>query len=589
MRKILAAASAGALWVLTAFTTNSALALEQPDGKTIPAPPGCNGGQTTGLAAEFACVCVEPNICNQGAACPGGSPSCDPGTNGTCETTTWHNVNDNPCIPSNQSGIDPQADAKIEPETFHPTCPQTFTVLSRGTAMFKNGFGWYNVTGQKPDLADLHVMIGCNAQAGTEAVLDLKSEPDYLGGDVGFFLMTPESHTAPGTCDSGDCCATLASVAAGEGHVYYSERKYNPDYVGDNSWIHLLIYESEIFPSKYYFAWEDSNKSPNNDFTDLLTGVSGIECSGAGVACDTGKQGICAAGITTCKGGSLSCIPLFSSKNEACNGVDDNCDGKIDDDAVCLNPGEICDHGTCVPPCDTGEFPCPAQLTCDDKTGLCVDPQCVDVNCNDGEVCQGGECGAPCAGVICPKGQTCVANACVDLCNGIDCPSGQVCKAGICFPGCAACDGISCEGATKCDVPSGACLDPSCPNGCPDGTFCSMGECKPACEGVVCPGSQVCTDGQCVFPGGGEGGFGMGGLGGAGGIGMGGFGMGAGGSGADDGEFNPLPGKACNCRAADVEGLNSSLETLAIGAVAIGLMRRRRRSSKRYFAEKRRA
>lgn len=114
-----------------------------------------------------------------------------------------------------------------------------------------------------------------------------------------------------------------------------------------------------------------------------------------------------------------------------------------------------------------------------------------------------------------------------------------------------------------------------------------MGECKPACDGVVCPGSQVCKDGQCVFPGGGEGGFGMGGLGGEGGLGMGGLGMGAGGGGGNDGAFNPLPGKACNCRAAGVEGLDTSLETLAIGAVAVGLMRRRRRSARANLPEKR--
>ncbi|MFO0761123.1 MAG: hypothetical protein U0359_31890, partial [Byssovorax sp.] len=146
---------------------------QQPDGAVIPSQPGCNGGKTTGLAAEFACVCTEPGVCNQGAACPGGSPSCDPGTNGTCETTTWHNVNDNPCIPENLSGLDPQADAKLVPEVFHPTCPQTFTVITRGTAMFKNAFGWYNATGQKPAFADLHLMLDCNAQKGASAVLDL--------------------------------------------------------------------------------------------------------------------------------------------------------------------------------------------------------------------------------------------------------------------------------------------------------------------------------------------------------------------------------------------------------------------------------
>lgn len=578
MSKLAAVSHLGALVPIAAllFGSSTALALQQPDGATIPSGPGCNGGKTTGLAAEFACVCVEPNICNQGAACPGGSPSCDPGTNGTCETTTWHDENDNSCIPSNTSGIDPQADAKLDPETFHPTCPQTFTILSRGTAMFKNGFGWYNVTGQKPADSDLHLMIGCADGAGTEVVLDLKSEPDYLGGDVGFFLVTPESHAQGGTCANGDCCATIARASAGEGYVYYSERKHNPDFVGQNSWIHLLIYESQVFPSKYYFAWEDSNKSPNNDFTDLLTSVTGIQCSGAGVACDTGQKGACAAGITECKNGNLTCNPLFAAGAEECNGVDDDCDGVADEAAKCPAPEDVCSHGKCVPPCNNSEFPCPDDVACDTTTGLCLDPACVGVPCADGEVCHGGTCVAPCEGVICPHGQTCVADACVDLCKDVSCGVGQVCREGKCFAGCASCDGLSCEGATKCVVQSGQCEDPSCANGCPDGTYCENGQCKGLCDGVVCPGKETCKEGQCVS-GNGVGGSGMGGLGGSldGGSGGSGAGNGLGGSGGED--FNPLSGKACSCRAAGDDGEGQSGILAAMGLLALGLTAVRRR------------
>lgn len=556
--------------------SSAAHALTQPDGATIPSAPGCNGGKTTGLAAQFACTCVEPNICNQGASCPGGSPSCDPGTNGTCETTTWHNVNDNPCIPSNQSGIDPQADAKTDPETFHPTCPQTFTILTRGTAMFKNGFGWYNATGQKPADSDLHLMIACNDGPGTAPVLDLKSEPDYLGGDVGFFLVTPESHVQGGTCANGDCCATIARASAGEGYVYYSERKYNPDFNGASSWIHLLIYESQIFPSKYYFAWEDSNKSPNNDFTDLLTSVTGIQCSGAGVACNTGEKGVCGKGITECKNGALDCNPLFAAGAEECNGQDDDCDGVADDGAVCPNPDDVCSHGACVPHCNNSEFPCPDDITCDVATGLCLDPTCVGVDCAAGQVCHGGECVAPCDGVVCPHGQTCVADACVDLCKGVSCSAGQVCKDGKCFAGCASCDGLSCEGDTKCVVASGTCEDPSCASGCPDGTYCSGGQCKGPCDGVVCPTGQSCTNGECVYGNG---------VGGSGGLGAGGFDMGgSGGSGAGNGAagsggdtLDPMSGKACSCRTPGGEpGDTDGALALAVAGLAAAAIARRR-------------
>jgi hypothetical protein len=35
----------------------------------------------------------------------------------------WHSWNDDSCIPSNVSGLDPYAEAATVPETFHPTCP----------------------------------------------------------------------------------------------------------------------------------------------------------------------------------------------------------------------------------------------------------------------------------------------------------------------------------------------------------------------------------------------------------------------------------------------------------------------------------
>src|SRR5579883_1111612 len=132
-----------------ALAAPEAAALQQPNGVTIPSPPGCNGGQPTGLLSIFACECTQANVCNIGGVCPSQN-SCPNGQNSTCESTMWHSFNDNTCIPSNHSGIDPVADATLAAQTFHPTCALTFTVVSRGHAMFHNVFGWYNVTGHAP-------------------------------------------------------------------------------------------------------------------------------------------------------------------------------------------------------------------------------------------------------------------------------------------------------------------------------------------------------------------------------------------------------------------------------------------------------
>jgi uncharacterized protein (TIGR03382 family) len=476
-------------------------ALEQPGGAPIPSQMGCDGGQPTGLAATFACVCDTPGVCNIGEPCPGNQDpnSCDDGQNATCETTIWHAWNDNPCVPSNLSGLDPWTDGAVTPETFQPTCPLTFTVLTRGTARFQNAFGWYNVTGQAPEPDDLHVMLDCDDLPGTEVVLDLQGDPRYLGGQIGFFLVTPEDHGAGGQCAGGNCCARVDRLP-GAGYVFYSERGYNPDAAGASSLIHLVIFDSQLDERKFYFAWEDTFGAANNDFTDLVTSVEGVECSGGGERCDTGAPGVCSVGLTACRAGSLDCVGLEDSGPEACNALDDDCDGIVDEDATCP-AGEVCDGGRCLPHCELGEeFACPQYAVCDADSGRCVDPDCVGVSCPEGSICLGGDCVAPCDGVVCPHGQRCDRGECRDPCAGVTCPDGQVCREGICLDGCGSCAGLVCSGGLVCTA-GGDCEDPACPGGCPEGTYCAGGDCVDACEGAVCPAGQSCVGGECCREG----------------------------------------------------------------------------------------
>lgn len=490
--------------LLVVITAAPARALDQPGGATIPSPMGCDGGTPTGLAATFACVCEGGgSTCNIGAACPGSADpnSCDDGQNGVCETTIWHAWNDNPCVPSNLSGLDPWTDGAVTPETFTPTCPLTFRMLTRGTARFRDAFGWYNVTGAKPAASDLHVMLGCDAQPGAEVVLDVRNDPAYLGGQIGFFLMTPEAHGAPGECAGGDCCARPDRLSSTVGHVYYSERQYNPDANGSQSLIHLVTFDSRVTARKFYFAWEDIYGASNNDFTDFVTSVQGVECSGGGVHCDTGLDGVCGVGLTTCRTGELRCVGLEQESAEECDALDNDCDAAVDEDATCPN-GELCDHGRCLPNCDLGEeFQCPPSATCDHDTGRCVDPDCVGITCDEGQICQGGRCVTPCDGITCPVGTVCREGQCIDPCANVVCQPGQVCREGICFAGCSDCAGIVCTGNLVCSSDSGDCADPSCPQGCSEGTYCSDGDCIDACEGAVCPAGQSCQGGQCCRPG----------------------------------------------------------------------------------------
>lgn len=485
--------------VVLLFTAQAAQAeVRQPTGEVIPSLPGCDGGNPTGLLPTFACACDTPGVCNIGARCPDAS-SCDDGMHATCESRMWHVFNDNTCIPSMSDGLDIRADAATVPATFSPTCALTFTVLTRGTARFQNAFGWYNATGSAPTPDDLHLMLACDAAVGDSVVLDLRGSPAYAGGEIGFFLLTPENRSTSGECAGGDCCPTIDRLRAGQGYAYYSEPAYNPDAAGASSFIHLLTYDSRVAERKFYFAWEDTFNAPNNDFTDLVTSVEGVECAGAGADCETGMMGACATGVTRCEAGSLSCVATFTGRSETCNGLDDDCNGLVDDAVTC--PGEdVCHNGECVPQCMLGvEFACPLVYEeCEGDTGLCVEPACVGVRCDAGQVCRAGDCVSECDDVSCPHGTTCVLDHCVDACAGVDCTAGLVCRGGLCVPGCNQCNGVVCDPSEACDMASGECRDSSCPSACAVGTYCSAGSCVDSCASAVCPRDEVCVAGRCV-------------------------------------------------------------------------------------------
>jgi len=493
------------LTVLLALGASARADIKQPNGTTIPNPVlSCYSGKPGGLAAVFACVCDKAGVCNIGAPCPGGSGSCDPGTNATCETTIWHNENDNTCIPSNLSGLDPIKDAAVTPETFRPVCGLNFTMVSRGGAMFKNAFGWYNVDpgGAKPDLKDLHVLIDCNTANGTSIPFNLLNQPDYKGGDIAFFVLTPESHTQKGSCANGDCCASLSRVQNGEGYAYYSQPKFNPDNAGASSYIHLLIYNSKITPYKYYFTWEDTFNGSSNDFSDFITSVSGISCPGGGLQCETGKPGICGLGLSKCvSDGSVVCEQSNQPAKEVCDGLDNDCNSQIDDGATCPN-GLKCYQGVCVGSCQTSqEFACQVGYECDKDLGMCIDTACKGKLCQAGEICRNGTCGNGCDGVTCPLGQLCQVGVCVDFCAGRTCNQGEICKLGVCLPNCLGCGGLTCTGELACHPTSGDCYDPSCKPECGPGTYCKKGKCVGPCDGVVCPGGVTCVNGVCPPPG----------------------------------------------------------------------------------------
>ncbi len=57
---------------------------------------------------------------------------------------------------------------------------------------------------------------------------------------------------------------------------------------------------------------------------------------------------------------TIKCVPNIKPSAEKCNGLDDDCDGTVDNpDAPGLcDQGYVCSQGQCIPPCNDSEFPC---------------------------------------------------------------------------------------------------------------------------------------------------------------------------------------------------------------------------------------
>jgi fibro-slime domain-containing protein len=292
--------------------------------------------------------------------------------------------------------------------------------------------------------------------------------------------------------------------------------------------------------------------------TDEELPNSGQSCGIDLGACDPGTmQCVCTVqgDPSSCK---MQCEGESTGSDEICNGIDDDCDGEIDEDiplgeACGITEGE-CDTGFME--CINGEFVCnskgPATEVCDGLDNNCdgVTDENLDVECEDGSQCKEGKCAPLCVGeeMQCPPGDTCVTveteegtsiricvtdvcrqgseNAlpcvdnpywcdegnkplckcsaaekqCVSLCEGVVCPDGRACvpKTGQCQPITDECYAGGCVTGKVCK--EGECVDDPCVGvSCDDGEYCNPeGNCVKPCVDINCP--VRCFEGECVDP-----------------------------------------------------------------------------------------
>ncbi len=258
---------------------------------------------------------------------------------------------------------------------------------------------------------------------------------------------------------------------------------------------------------------------------------------GGGKSCTTNLPGICAVGITKCETGEVKCLPTVepNANPEQCNGMDDNCDGSIDEGdpgggGMCMAAafGE-CKAGT--QHCENGAIKCkpgtPMPEVCDGLDNNC-DGNTDEGNPGGGMQCMTGLLGI-CAsgvtncdglgGVVCEPSVT--PGLLNESCNGLDddCDGntdegiaqvGMACTAmgfvGICQFGTYSCPNVA-PFQLKCDHPAPGTIQETCNgqdddcNGTIDDPMLLNGlPCNTAFPGICMAGQTQCVGGsqQCV-------------------------------------------------------------------------------------------
>jgi hypothetical protein len=208
-----------------------------------------------------------------------------------------------------------------------------------------------------------------------------------------------------------------------------------------------------------------------------------------GQACDGKDNDACADGTLVCEDAALVCSDDAHAEAEACNGLDEDCDGKIDEDYLEL--GEPCD-GQDADGCEDGVFVCASggQTTvCDDSQDPLVETcNGKDDDC-DGKTDEDYELlGMACDGEdldLCKTGTyACTADG-----------SGVACTSEAAWPEGDACNGEDddCDGATDEDHPlKGTACDGADSDACSNGTW----TCRAEGTGLECTNEALTGIGE---------------------------------------------------------------------------------------------
>jgi MYXO-CTERM domain-containing protein len=219
---------------------------------------------------------------------------------------------------------------------------------------------------------------------------------------------------------------------------------------------------------------------------------------GIGIDCGINGQG-CNKGIIRCINGRPVCDSTSQPTMEMCNGRDDDCNGLIDDGVIpgtglsCLCPGVTQAQIDSGGQCRAGKTVCNGVAGI--QCGGCVLPQ--------PEICNGKD--DDCDGMadqtaMCPSGFGCRDGSCSLLCKAgeFPCPPGYDCVQSYCVPN--RCKNVSCKADEKCDNDTGSCVDLCYKVTCLSGQTCMTGRCLDCSNSplLACASGQLCVNRQCV-------------------------------------------------------------------------------------------
>jgi MYXO-CTERM domain-containing protein len=218
---------------------------------------------------------------------------------------------------------------------------------------------------------------------------------------------------------------------------------------------------------------------------------------GVGITCGIQLAG-CMSGITRCIAGKIVCDSTSNPQPEMCNGRDDDCNGLVDDGTfpevgkACVCPGLPLDR--------VGVGLCKGGITvCAGVDGF----QCQGCVLPQPEICDGkdNDCdGQADQEAMCPSGFGCREGACTLLCRPgeFPCPPGYECKNNFCVPN--RCRNVTCGTDEKCDNDTGSCVELCYKVTCQSGQTCVRGQCLDCSNSdmFACPAGQRCVNRNCL-------------------------------------------------------------------------------------------